>query len=235
MDARVKPAHDECVEPPMKFFSFWRSLASFRVRIALNLKNVPVDVVFVNIDANAHREAEYRRVNPQMALPALVEDDGTTLFQSLAILEYLDEKYPAPPLLPSDPAGRARVRALALMVACEGHPLLTPRVRRYLDHELNLRDTQQAACRRHWTIETLAALEGHLAGHKATGRFCIGVLPTLADICMVGHVTVAVMQQIDLATWPTVKRIFETAMALPEFAGAHPLAQPDTPEAMRVK
>ena len=211
----------------MKFFSFWRSLASFRVRIALNLKKVPVDVVFVDIDANAHRNPEYRQVNPQMALPSLVEDDGTTLFQSLAILEYLDEKYPAPPLLPSDPAARARVRALALMVACEGHPLLTPRVRRYLDHELNLRDTQQAAWRRHWTIETLAALEGHLAGHKDTSRFCHGDQPTLADICMVGHVTAAVTQQIDLSTWPTVKRIFETAMALPEFARAHPLAQPD--------
>jgi len=219
----------------MKFFSFWRSLASFRVRIALNLKNVPVDVVFVDIDANAHREAEYRRVNPQMALPALVEDDGTTLFQSLAILEYLDEKYPSPPLLPADIGGRARVRALALMVACEGHPLLTPRVRRYLDHELNLRDTQQAAWRRHWTVETLAALEGHLAGHRDTGRFCHGDQATLADICMVGHVTAAVTQQIDLAAWPTVKRIFETTMALPEFAKAHPLAQPDTPEAMRAK
>ena len=150
----------------MKFFSFWRSLASFRVRIALNLKNVPVEVVFVDLDANAHRDAEYRKINPQMALPALVEDDGTTLFQSLAILEYLDEKYPSPPLLPAEIAGRARVRALALMVACEGHPLLTPRVRRYLDHELNLRDTQQAAWRRHWTVETLAALEGHLADNK---------------------------------------------------------------------
>jgi maleylacetoacetate isomerase len=191
--------------------------------------------VFVDIDANAHHDPEYRRVNPQMALPALVEDDGTTLFQSLAILEYLDEKYPSPPLLPSDPAGRARVRALALMVACEGHPLLTPRVRRYLDHELNLRDTQQAAWRRHWTVETLAALEGHLADHKDTGRFCHGDQATLADICMVGHVTAAITQQIDLATWPTVKRIFETAMALPEFARAHPLAQPDTPEAMRPK
>jgi maleylacetoacetate isomerase len=219
----------------MKFFSFWRSLASFRVRIGLNLKNVPVDVVFVDIDANAHRDPEYRRVNPQMALPALVEDDGTTLFQSLAILEYLDEKYPTPPLLPSDPAGRARVRALASMVACEGHPLLTPRVRRYLDHELNLRDAQQAAWRRHWTVETVAALEGHLADHKATGRFCHGDAPTMADICMVGHVTAAVTQQIDLSTWPTVKRIFETAMALPEFARAHPLAQPDTPEPMRPK
>jgi len=219
----------------MKFFSFWRSLASFRVRIALNLKNIPTEVVFVDIDANAHRDPEYRRVNPQMALPALVEDDGTTLFQSLAILEYLDEKYPSPPLLPADAAGRARVRALALMVACEGHPLLTPRVRRYLDHELNLRDTQQAAWRRHWIVETLAALEGHLADHKDTGSFCHGDQPTFADICMVGHVTVAVTQQIDLSTWPTVKRIFETAMALPEFSRAHPLAQPDTPEAMRPK
>jgi len=219
----------------MKFFSFWRSLASFRVRIALNLKNLPADVVFVDLDANAHRTDAYRSINPQMALPSLVEDDGTVLFQSLAILEYLDEKYPVPPLLPNDLQGRARVRALALMVACEGHPLLVPRVRRYLDHELNLRDTQQAAWRRHWTVETLTALEGHLCRDKATGRFCHGDTPTLADICMVGHVSVAVTQQIDLAPYPTVKRIFETAMALPAFATAHPLAQPDTPEAMRVK
>src|SRR5215217_8538353 len=165
---------EETCGGPMKFFSFWRSLASFRVRIALNLKNVAADVVFVDLDANAHRDPEYRKINPQMALPALIEDDGTTLFQSLAILEYLDEKYPSPPLLPADINGRARVRALALMVACEGHPLLVPRVRRYLDHELNLRDTQQAAWRRHWTVETLAALEGHLAGHKDTGKFCHG-------------------------------------------------------------
>jgi maleylacetoacetate isomerase len=219
----------------MKFFSFWRSLASFRVRIALNLKQVPADVVFVDLDANAHRDAAYREVNPQMALPSLVLDDGTVLFQSLAILEYLEETHPAPPLLPADPLGRARVRGLAQIVACEGHPLLVPRVRRYLDHELNLRDTQQAAWRRHWTIETLAALEGHLADHKATGRFCHGDQPTFADICMVGHVSVAVMQQIDLGPYPTVKRIFETAMALPEFAKAHPSMQPDTPEAMRPK
>src|SRR5438445_2842820 len=219
----------------MKFFSFWRSLASFRVRIALNLKNVPAQVIFVDLDANAHRDPAYRKLNPQMALPALVEDDGTTLFQSLAILEYLEETHPMPALLPADARGRARVRALALMVACEGHPLLVPRVRRYLDHELNLRDTQQAAWRRHWIVETLAALEGHLAGNGQVGQFCHGDLPTLADICMVGHVTVAISQQIDLAAWPTVKRIFETAMALPEFAKAHPLAQPDTPEAMRPK
>src|SRR4029453_17125714 len=110
----------------MKFFSFWRSLASFRVRIALNLKNVPVDVVFVDIDANAHREAEYRRVNPQMALPALVEDDGTTLFQSLAILEYLDEKYPSPPLLPADIGGRPPARAPRPLVGSRGQSPLHP-------------------------------------------------------------------------------------------------------------
>jgi maleylacetoacetate isomerase len=143
--------------------------------------------------------------------------------------------HPEPPLLPADARGRARVRALALMVACEGHPLLTPRVRRYLDRELNLRDTQQAAWRRHWTVETLAALEKHLARDKATSRFCHGDAPTLADICLVGHVHAAVTQKIDLKPYPTVQRIFETAMALPAFAKAHPLAQPDTPEAMRVK
>ncbi len=233
MDARVEPEHDNGAEPAMKFFSFWRSLASFRVRIALNLKNLPAEVIFVDLDSDAHRADAYRGVNPQMALPSLVEDNGTTLFQSLAIIEYLNEKHPEPPLLPSDALGRARVRGLALIVACEGHPLLTPRVRKYLDRELNLRDSQQEAWRRHWTVETLAALEGHLGGNKDTGRFCHGDAPSLADICLVGHVTAAVNQQISLAPHPTVKRIFETAMALPEFASAHPSMQPDTPEAMR--
>lgn len=217
----------------MKFFSFWRSQASFRVRIALNLKKLPTEVVFVDLDTDAHHTDEFRRINPQMALPALVEDDGTVLFQSLAILEYLEEKYPSPPILPADANGRARVRALALMVACEGHPLLVPRVRRYLDRELNLRDEQQNAWRRHWIVETMTALEGHLAGNKATGKFCHGDMPTMADICLAGHATLAVMQQMPLDRWPTARRIFETAMALPEFATAHPLQQPDTPEAMR--
>ncbi|WP_348638266.1 glutathione S-transferase N-terminal domain-containing protein [Bradyrhizobium sp. ISRA463] len=144
MDARIKSAHDERSELPMQFFSFWRSLASFRVRIALNLKQVPAEVILVDIDADAHRAEAYRKINPQMALPALITDDGTVLVQSLAIIDYLDETYPTPPLLPADALGRARVRALALMVACEGHPLLTPRVRRYLDRELDLRDSQQA-------------------------------------------------------------------------------------------
>lgn len=217
----------------MKFYSFWRSLASFRVRIALNLKTVPVEVVAVDIDHNAQRGADYARVNPQMVLPALIEDDGTIVTQSIAILEYLDEKYPDPKFLPGDIKGRARVRALALMVACEGHPLLVPRVRNYLDEVLKLDGDAQAAWRRHWIVETLAALEAQLAGHADTGRFCHGDTPTMADICMVGHVAIAMMQGVDLAPYPTVQRVFEAAMALPAFATAHPLAQPDTPDKLR--
>jgi maleylacetoacetate isomerase len=116
----------------MKFYSFWRSLASFRVRIALNLKNAVHEVAFVDIDKQQHLGADYARINPQMALPSLVLDDGTVLTQSLAILEYLEETYPLPRLLPVDAAGRARVRALAAMVASDMHPLIVPRVQRYL-------------------------------------------------------------------------------------------------------
>ncbi|WP_407158010.1 glutathione S-transferase N-terminal domain-containing protein [Bradyrhizobium sp. STM 3557] len=154
----------------MKFYSFWRSLASFRVRIALHLKNAAHEVVLVDIDRDEQRSADYASVNPQMVLPALVLDDGTVLSQSLAILDYLDETFPEPPLLPADIKGRARVRALALMVACEGHPLLVPRVRHYLDDVLKLDQEAQAAWRKHWIVETLKTLEAQLAGaqgHRA--------------------------------------------------------------------
>jgi len=219
----------------MQFFSFWRSLAAFRVRIALNLKGLAADVTTVDLDADMQRTDAYRKVNPQMVLPALIDGDGPPLFQSIAIIEYLNEVHPEPPLLPADPRGRARVRGLAQMIACEGHPLLTPRVRLYLEHELKLDAATRMTWSRHWIIETLKGLEGHLAGDAATGRFCHGDQPTLADICMVGHVTAAINTQCDLAPYPTVKRIFDTSMALPAFAKAHPLVQPDTPEAMRVK
>lgn len=219
----------------MQFFSYWRSLASFRVRIALNLKGLAADVTAVDLDADKQLTDTYRTVNPQMMLPALIDGDGPVLFQSLAIIEYLDEVYPRPPLLPADPRGRARVRGLAQMVACEGHPLLTPRVRKYLEHELKLDAAVRQEWPRHWITETLKGLEGHLAGDASTGQFCHGDTPTLADVCMVGHVTAAINTKCDLAPYPTVKRIFDTAMALPAFAKAHPLAQPDTPEAMRPK
>jgi maleylacetoacetate isomerase/maleylpyruvate isomerase len=219
----------------MKFYSFWRSLASFRVRIALNLKNVAHEVVFVDIDKHEHHGAIYARVNPQMALPSLVTDDGTVLTQSLAILEYLEEEYPTLRLLPADAKGRARVRALAAMVACDMHPLIVPRVQHYLTGELKLGAEQKAEWLRHWARESLAAMEAQLAGHNATGRFAHGDAPTIADICMVGLVTFSTAQGMDLSPTPTVQRIFDAAMALPEFAEAHPLRQPDTPEAMRKK
>ena len=211
----------------MKFFSFWRSQASFRVRIALNLKKLPTEVLFVDLDADAHHTDDFRKVNPQMALPALVEDDGTTLFQSLAIIEYLEETHPAPPLLPKDARGRARVRGLALIVACEGHPPVVPRIRRYLDRELNLRESQQTEWRRHWTLETLTSLEGHLAGHKDTGRFCHGDTPTLADICLVPQLANARRYKIPLDRYPTLTRIESHCLALDAFAAAAPERQPD--------
>jgi maleylacetoacetate isomerase len=219
----------------MKFYSFWRSLASFRVRIALNLKNVAHEVVFVDIDKQQHRGADYARINPQMALPSLVLDDGTVLTQSLAILEYLEETFSAPRLLPDDAAGRARVRALAAMIVSDMHPLIVPRVQRYLAEELKLAPEQKTAWLRHWAGESLRGLEARLAGDSETGRFAHGDSPTFADVCMVGLVTFATVQGIDLAPYPTTQRIFATAMALPAFAQAHPLAQPDAPEAMRRK
>ena len=218
----------------MKLFSFWRSLATFRVRIALNLKGLPVETVFVDLDADAQRANDYRNVNPQMVLPALVDGDGPALFQSLAILEYLNETRPEPPLLPGDAKGRARVRGIAQMVACEGHPLLVPRVRQYLERELKLDEATRLAWSRHWITETLAALEGQLAGDPHTGMFCHGDKPTMADICLVGHVTAAQTAQINLAPYPTVVRVFESAMALPAFAQAHPRRQPDTPASLRL-
>lgn len=217
----------------MKFYSFWRSLASFRVRVALSIKAIPHEAVFVDIDAQAHRGADYAGINPQMALPSLVLEDGTVLFQSLAILDYLEETHPAPALLPTDPIGRARVRGLAAMVACDAHPLTTPRVQRYLTETLALDGEQKTRWLRHWATETLDALEAQLARHPATGRFAYGDAPTIADICLAGHVIFANNQGLDLSHYPTVRRIFATAMALPAFAAAHPLAQPDTPETMR--
>ncbi|MGB7180278.1 MAG: glutathione S-transferase N-terminal domain-containing protein, partial [Xanthobacteraceae bacterium] len=147
----------------MKLFSFWRSLATYRVRIALNLKNiVPDEIIDVNLMKGAQREAAYRKVNPMMALPALIDGDGPVLFESLAIIEYLDETHPNPPLLPADARGRARVRGLAEIVAADSHPLIVPRVREYLEHEFKLDEAQRNTWCRHWHTAALTALEAHL-------------------------------------------------------------------------
>ena len=135
----------------MKLFSFWRSLATFRVRIALNLKGItPDEVIDVNLPQGKQREDSFRKINPMMALPALIEDDGTVLFESLAILEYLDETHPNPPLLPKAPKARARARAIAQICAADTHPLIVPRVREYLEHEYKIDAAGVAKWGHHW-------------------------------------------------------------------------------------
>ena len=168
----------------MKLFSFWRSLATFRVRIALNLKGlVPEEVIDVDLMQGRQRDAKYRAVNPQMLLPALVDGEGPALFQSLAIMEYLEETHPQPPLLPQGARARARVRGLAQIVACDSHPLLVPRVREYLEHEFKLDEPARLKWIHTWIGAALNALEANLAGSTETGRYCQGDAITIADIC----------------------------------------------------
>ena len=214
----------------MKLYSFWRSLATFRVRIALNLKGItPGEVIDINLIKGQQREDGFRKVNPMMAIPALVEDDGTVLYESLAITEYLDEVHPQPPLLPSDPRGRARVRALAQIIACDAHPLVVPRVREFLEHQYKLDEPTRTEWCRHWSRQALGALETHLSSEKETGRYCHGDAVTLADICLASHVTGARFFQVDLTPYPTVTRIADACFALDAFARAHPLKQPGAP------
>ena len=214
----------------MKVFSFWRSLASFRVRIALNLKGiVPDEVVDIDLMKGKQLEDAFRKVNPQMMLPALVDGDGPVLFQSLAIMEYLDETHPQPPLLPQGPRARARVRALAQIVACDSHPLLVPRVREYLEHELKLDEPTRLKWIHNWIGQALKALEANLAGSKETGRYCQGDAITIADICLVTQATGANFFKVDLSPFPTVRRIVDTCMQNDAFARAHPLRQPGAP------
>jgi maleylacetoacetate isomerase len=217
----------------MKLFSFWRSLATYRVRIALNLKGlVPDEIVDVNLLQGKQRDASYRAVNPQMLLPALVDGDGPVLFQSLAILEYLDETHPQPPLLPQGARARARVRALAQIVASDSHPLLVPRVREYLEHELKIDEAGRLKWAQNWIDAALAALEANLAGSNETGRYCQGDAITIADICLASQVAGANFYKCDTARFPTVRRIVEACMQNEAFARAHPLKQPGAPQSV---
>ena len=214
----------------MKLFSFWRSLATYRVRIALNLKGiVPDEVIDINLPQGKQREASFAKINPMMAIPALIEDDGTVLFESLAILEYLDETHPNPPLLPKDPKARARVRGLAQIVACDTHPLIVPRVREFLAEEYHVDEPGVLKWGHHWHTVSLRALETNLAGSRETGRYCQGDQITIADICLAGQAAGAAYFKADLAPFPTVKRIVDEVNTIDAFARAHPLKQPGAP------
>ncbi|MGH7246719.1 MAG: maleylacetoacetate isomerase [Pseudomonadota bacterium] len=215
----------------MKLYSFWRSLATYRVRIALNLKGlVPEEVIQVNLMKGEQKDASYRAVNPMMAIPALIDGDGPALFESLAIIEYLDETHPNPPLLPRDPRGRARVRGLAQIVASDSHPLIVPRVREFLQHEFKLDQTAVMKWCRHWHEAALTALEAHLQD-KATGRYAHGDTVTLADICLASQAAGAGYFNIDAEQFPTFRRIVDSLAGIDAFARAHPLKQPGAPAA----
>jgi maleylacetoacetate isomerase/maleylpyruvate isomerase len=173
----------------MKLYGFWRSLATYRVKVALALKGLQVEEVSIDLLKGKQHEQDYLKVNPQAVVPALIlEDGGPPLFQSLAILEYLEETKPQPPLLPKDPRGRARVRGLALIAAADGHPLVVPRIRNYLEKELNVSEEKRNRWLAHWSLKALEAIESHLKNEPATGKFCHGDTLSMADICLAGQV-----------------------------------------------
>jgi maleylacetoacetate isomerase len=211
----------------VKLYTFFRGSSPFRLRIALNLKGLAYDAVPVHLGRNEHQRAEFGAVNPQQLLPALELDDGQVLAQSLAIMEYLEEKYPKPPLLPGDSYGRARVRALSLLVACEIHPLNNKRTLDYLRSGVGGSEPQVAEWYRHWIDDGLAKLEAAMTRGAGTGRFSHGDAPTMADCCLVPQVFNARRYDNDTSRFPTVMRVFGECMQLDAFLRAQPAKQPD--------
>jgi maleylacetoacetate isomerase len=212
----------------MKLHGYFRSSASYRVRIALALKNIPHEKASVHLTRGGGEQfqAAFRKINPQQLIPVL-DHDGTMLIQSMAIMEYLEETFPEPPILPKDPAERARVRALSQVVACEMHPLNNLRVLTYLTKELGVSEEAKLKWYRHWITLGFTALEALLAGHPQTGRFCHGDRPTMADICLVPQVFNAKRFDCPMDAYPTVMRIHDACQQLPAFADSAPAKQPD--------
>jgi maleylpyruvate isomerase len=206
--------------PAMKLYQAVRSSASFRVRVALNLKGLPYESVVLDLRKGAHRAADYARVNPAQAVPALV-DGNHTLAQSMAILEYLDEAYPRPPLLPASPLERARVRAISQLISCDIHPLDNLRVLSWLEKELRVEQPAIDRWYHHWIHQGFGALE-QILGEPGTGTFCQGYAPTMADCCLVPQVTNAERFKVDLGSYPRIVRIHEACMQIDAFAKAHP-------------
>jgi maleylacetoacetate isomerase len=211
----------------VKLYGFWRSLATYRVRVAMGLKGLDAEEISIDLLKGQQHAPEYKAVNAQSVVPALVlDEDGPPLVQSLAILEYLEETHPKPPILPKDPRGRARVRGLALIAAADGHPLVVPRIRVYMEKTLQLSEAQRNEWLSHWTHKSLEAIESHLAKEKDTGLFCHGDSPTIADICLAGQVIAATSYfNCDVSDVPSVMRVYHECAKLDAFAQAHPLAQ----------
>jgi len=220
----------------VKLYGFWRSLATYRVRVALALKGIALDEPEVSVDILQGRQFDdaYRKLNPQSVVPALVVDEGPPLFQSMAILEYLEETGPRPALLPADSRGRARVRGLCQICVSDGHPLQVPRIRKYLAQEAGLDEAGVHRWVGHWSLKAMQAVESHLANEPETGRYCHGDAPTLADICVASQVIAARdYGRCDMASVPTAMRIYDQCMSLEAFARAHPSRQQGAPADLR--
>ena len=211
----------------MKLYDYFRSSAAYRVRIALNLKGLAPERTFVHLRKGEQRTNAFLAMNPQGLVPAIETDGGAVLTQSLAIVEWLEETHPEPPLLPADPAGRARVRAIALAIACDIHPLNNLRVLNYLTNTLGVSTEQRDGWYRYWIDCGFEALETTLARGRATGRFCHGDTPTLADVCLVPQIANAHRLSMDLSPYPTIVRIDAACNSLAAFASAAPSKQPD--------
>jgi maleylpyruvate isomerase len=212
----------------MKLYTFFRSSASYRVRIALNLKGLDYGQAPIHLRRGGGEQlaTAYRAINPQALVPAL-EDSGRILTQSLAIMEYLEERYPKPPLLPADPADRALVRSMALIIACEIHPIQNLRVLVYLKNHLKQSDEDLNRWARHWIDLGLSALEQMVVSAPQRGGFCFGNTPTFADICLVPQLANARRFGCDLSVYPALLQIETACNALPTFANAAPEKQPD--------
>ena len=221
----------------MKLYTYFRSSAAYRVRIALNLKGLQYEAVPVHLvkGGGEQKQDAYRAVNPNALLPSLElegEGEAAVITQSLAIIEYLDEAHPGVPLLPTGLLARARARELALLVACDIHPLNNLRVLRHLVHTLHIDEAAKTDWYRHWVMEGLAAFEQHLAHPHgegtAPGQFCVGDAPSIADCCLVPQLYNARRFDIDLSPYPLIEAIDANCARLPAFQAAHPSQQPDS-------
>ncbi len=216
-------------QPRFELYAYWRTSATYRVRVALNLKGLAAQERFVNVDAGENRGEAFLKINPLGGVPTLVEAGFPPLTQSAAILEYLEEIAPNPPLLPSDPHGRARVRSLAAMLATDTHPLITPRIKRYL-MEHGFDDAAWRAWQIQWFSTGLRAVEQRLASESQTGRFCHGDTVTMADIVLMSIIVVVRVFKIEVAGTPTVNRIAALCEAQEAFAKADPMRQEGAPQ-----
>jgi maleylacetoacetate isomerase len=208
----------------IQLYGFWRSIASFRVRVALKLKGLPFEEIPIDILTGEQFEPGYAAVNAERVVPTFIHD-GHSVFQSLAIIEYLDEIQPEPRLIPEDTKERAYARSLALMTIADAHPLVTPRVRNHLAKAFDADAKAIEDWGRHWTIEGLATYERLLA-HRPPAPFALGSEPGLVDICIAGHVVTAQYVKLQLGAFPVVANLADRCFKLPAFATSHPFEQP---------